>query len=172
MNRYTLTPYTHTPHSHPCTQTDPTTTRRFEDRFSKEITEIIQGSVGNRCATIPLWLHGRETAPENMEKNPSGNRESSRARTHDRPLHHRSVYHSSYGSIPPIHQLWHRSCTASRHLAQATEEAWEKRTGGSNYFAAMPNFPWTFHLQLSDTDPSAAVKGCQYYVLYLVPTVE
>jgi hypothetical protein len=69
--------YTNTTHAHithtPCTQTVPTIPHRFEDRVLKEITETIQGSVGDGRAAIPLWLHAREAAAlVKMGKTPVG----------------------------------------------------------------------------------------------------
>jgi hypothetical protein len=59
MSRHTSTQHTHlTPTL--CTQIDPTTPHRFEDRVLKEIIETIQDSVGDERAAIPLWLHVRE----------------------------------------------------------------------------------------------------------------
>jgi hypothetical protein len=51
---YTLTPHICIPHAYPRTQTNPTTTRRFEDRVLEKITETIQRSAGDEHAVIPL----------------------------------------------------------------------------------------------------------------------
>ena len=52
MNRHTTTPHTLTHTLY--TQTDPTTTPRFQDRVLEEITETIQGFVGDERAAISL----------------------------------------------------------------------------------------------------------------------
>jgi len=52
-------------------------------------------------APLSLCSSTREkAAPVKNGEKPGGDRESSGARTHDRPLHHLQRCHSSYGSFP------------------------------------------------------------------------